>query len=1134
MSQEDFLNKLLNKASQKNVENFLNQGRAAGQRINEVLHSPEAREALQRVNEAGQPIDLPGLGGKARETAGSAVDILSGTDLSPVEEEARKAAEAGAQRAQELDINEVIRTTRENLEEMQRRSVEGAQHQVDIYERERNGEMPDLHAPAPDNNEVEHPDSPPRRGLFEEAHDFEQDRPVLFPKNNRPFESINWFLDLQRANFVNFPMRPGSQIEPLISSKDVFESVAHAIKNATQSVDIITWGLETDMRLIRSDAEYYHTERYISGARQVDTTWYGGAVMDKHMGFYPAAQHPTPPFDYWMTDAGSRPSNPAAAPDENSWVFADMITAAGKRGVKVNILVWEPSVFAHNYYDPLHFWFRCKTGLVPNVQFAFRKYDGIRCLKPARPNRIKTADGVKVYRNGSQDVVEAAADRLLNDQFLFNFLYSHHQKEVLIDIGDTDKAVGFIIGCNTKEEYWDEPDHKARYGRRRPYRPWRDLGVRVRGPVLADLYKNVEQSWEQMHLSGSNYGGSGRMSNAEDNADIPEYGENRAESETERPLGTTIQMRLGAYTNEVFPAGLIADALAAGITEGLDVSNGGVLRRFNTEKYKFTRANAVMKPSSPVQWNYRLAPQCMELCAILTTIMELIDGLLRGEFETDGMLSQASPDSLWYHRTPENYKTDEGKPKIPAQFLRTFHLQHAPKDLSIRAAYLRALKSAAHQGFIYVENQYFRDPFFAQAVVDLYEQGIKPYLLVVTNRLSTPDGKFVMQENIPGEEPTYFVQELLKESSVNINTCWMHVIECGEKESPPIPAYSGARSMDLVPATLTYLQVLAADGDALPNLYARLLELRTYLFTQIAPYLLYDDLQNGRVPGQRLTERELTLMEGMDERTAPRVAQAVKDFELIKKSFDPLKQMFQFPEFQALMDLINETARDVAVDVFDANIGRYQTEIETAVDKLLAVFGVVKTGMEGRITQKVKSLRFEWLRRKIPFYSFFADIFGSRPEFTIDEHSRQILEMMAYYDPQRRPLALEKEEADKMKRGDIYVHSKAMIVDGVFGIVGSANLNERSMWHDTEVAISFRDSEQKGTTKQMLWDLMKIGLNGEMPEKWSGQEIHKHIKDALKRNDEIYGKEGKPSANLEIHLLTLKPKQRAAGFYGLS
>ena len=41
----------------------------------------------------------------------------------------------------------------------------------------------------------------------------------------------------------------------------------------------------------------------------------------------------------------------------------------------------------------------------------------------------------------------------------------------------------------------------------------------------------------------------------------------------------------------------------------------------------------------------------------------------------------------------------------------------------------------------------------------------------------------------------------------------------------------------------------------------------------------------------------------------------------------------------------------------------------------------------------------------------------------------------------------------------IYVHSKLMIIDDVYAVVGSSNVNRRSMTHDTELAAAVVDAD---------------------------------------------------------------------------
>ncbi len=78
---------------------------------------------------------------------------------------------------------------------------------------------------------------------------------------------------------------------------------------------------------------------------------------------------------------------------------------------------------------------------------------------------------------------------------------THHQKMVLIDYEHPELAVGYVMGHNMLDQYWDTDEHKAapatpKTGRSGPS-PWQDISSRVTGPVLQDLNSNFCQAWDQ-------------------------------------------------------------------------------------------------------------------------------------------------------------------------------------------------------------------------------------------------------------------------------------------------------------------------------------------------------------------------------------------------------------------------------------------------------------------------------------------------------------------------------------------------------------------------------------------------------------------------------------------------------------
>uniref|UniRef100_UPI003221E63F phospholipase D-like domain-containing protein n=1 Tax=Ralstonia pseudosolanacearum TaxID=1310165 RepID=UPI003221E63F len=76
---------------------------------------------------------------------------------------------------------------------------------------------------------------------------------------------------------------------------------------------------------------------------------------------------------------------------------------------------------------------------------------------------------------------------------------SHHQKMVLVDYEMPERAVGFVMGHNTLDAYWDRDDHgytrmHSQMGRN-DHHPRQDMSSRVTGPILQYLNRNFCQAW---------------------------------------------------------------------------------------------------------------------------------------------------------------------------------------------------------------------------------------------------------------------------------------------------------------------------------------------------------------------------------------------------------------------------------------------------------------------------------------------------------------------------------------------------------------------------------------------------------------------------------------------------------------
>lgn len=87
------------------------------------------------------------------------------------------------------------------------------------------------------------------------------------------------------------------------------------------------------------------------------------------------------------------------------------------------------------------------------------------------------------------------------------FSATHHQKSVLVDYERVDSAVGFVMGHNMLDEYWDTDRHSAlnRSGNHKPApnlgprgaQPRQDISGQVSGPILEHLHHNFATAWRK-------------------------------------------------------------------------------------------------------------------------------------------------------------------------------------------------------------------------------------------------------------------------------------------------------------------------------------------------------------------------------------------------------------------------------------------------------------------------------------------------------------------------------------------------------------------------------------------------------------------------------------------------------------
>ena len=282
--------------------------------------------------------------------------------------------------------------------------------------------------------------------------------------------SSRWYLDNS-----NYKQRNGNKLTPYFSGQEVFAAIAESIKKAEKSIDIICWGFDPAMPIVRegNNWEWKETDSYghhlIEAAKNNEEMkirlllWYtksGNGVMENAPGLRASCIPFTSRKEAFIrheikSENGTKKTIKTISREHGS---------NDKTGNKA----WSPEATAYSRE-----WFeKIERGVYPNIEIVFRAISNLNNL-----------------------VLKNEDPRRFGESFSLNFP-SDHQKSLLVDYG-TEKAHGYVMGHNSLTAYWDtvemrhdEPLREAGLG------PWHDFSIGIKGSALIDLNANFCESWD--------------------------------------------------------------------------------------------------------------------------------------------------------------------------------------------------------------------------------------------------------------------------------------------------------------------------------------------------------------------------------------------------------------------------------------------------------------------------------------------------------------------------------------------------------------------------------------------------------------------------------------------------------------
>ncbi|MGF6097395.1 phospholipase D-like domain-containing protein [Pseudomonas sp. 18175] len=250
--------------------------------------------------------------------------------------------------------------------------------------------------------------------------------------------------------------------QPLINGEETFKAVHLAIANARKTIDIICWGFQPSMYFIRDGKHPCIGELLVAKAKE--------GVEVRILGW-------------------EMPFNSAGKAGEAN--------LPGKGPLRMGDRALQSATQDQYAYD--RFWF---------ANHAVADYMAAG-LREARKIPIFVSRGFSLYERTeiAYQAKYKSLDRRLSDATLatLSATATHHQKTVLVDYEDADSAIGFVMGHNMLDEYWDKDSHSAlnRSEGRKPApnlgargdTPRQDISSQVSGPILEHLHHNFATAW---------------------------------------------------------------------------------------------------------------------------------------------------------------------------------------------------------------------------------------------------------------------------------------------------------------------------------------------------------------------------------------------------------------------------------------------------------------------------------------------------------------------------------------------------------------------------------------------------------------------------------------------------------------
>ena len=310
--------------------------------------------------------------------------------------------------------------------------------------------------------------------------------------------TVQWFCELDHKRH---PITFHNQLDIYMCGQESFAAIANDIAAAQDSIDLVCWGFDPGMELVREGAAVW-PRGWVYGSMLRDAArrgvkvrlllWYDRlpSFIQNNLVGYTGNQRAGYPFQQTATDADLAAAFGLGAPPPRVSLGNDQRSTEQLR--QDFCVQW---------------WRDALSGQINNLAIQFRKGDPAAILRnlkqPTSPEDLPSSLA------GSHGSLVNEYDLIVNNG-------THHQKTILIDYAfeGGKHAVGYVMGLNSTSDYWDTPEHlfdtplretdwgrKSATAKRLGYRheisrdPLHDYASRIQGTALQDVHNNFLSAW---------------------------------------------------------------------------------------------------------------------------------------------------------------------------------------------------------------------------------------------------------------------------------------------------------------------------------------------------------------------------------------------------------------------------------------------------------------------------------------------------------------------------------------------------------------------------------------------------------------------------------------------------------------